>query len=81
MINTLDPFGVLFVEGHIYFYEGQYEKVLGLLREVVDFSPDFVVGLLVFAAHYARLGMLCDAQWQLFDVPVIDPHISDTNID
>lgn len=76
LLNPLYPFGYLFVEGHIRYLQGEYEKALPLLREVVDRNADFTVGRLVLAANYAQLGLLDDAQWQLFELAALDSRIT-----
>ena len=75
-LNPRYPFVYLWLEGHIYFLMGQYEKAIPVLQEALNRNPAFATARLVLIATYGQLGREEDAAWELDELLTIRPDYS-----
>ena len=75
-LNPLYDFYYVWVLGQSYFGLGDYDKAAVAFEDVVERNAEFIVGQLMLAATYVKLGRVEDAKWAANEVIALLPDFS-----
>jgi adenylate cyclase len=75
-LNPRYPFVYLWIEGHVYFLMGQYEKAVASLVEALDRNPAFATARVALIATYGHLELEDEAAWEVDELMTLRPDYS-----